>query len=106
MMMNDIPDFMSEDTAIIFQVIDMRTGVQSEIMAGLPSKSAWNEGGHNGWSVGGLSSGAQLEIDEDLNGIDLGIFPPGNHIYLKARFEPGRTLPAMARDHGDNWARD
>jgi hypothetical protein len=100
---NDIPSFMSEDAAVIFRVIDLRTGIQSEIMAGLPSKSGGNEF-VKGWSVGGISSGAQLEIDEDLNGIDLGIFPASNHVFLRGRVEPGRALPAIGLYYDDRWS--
>jgi hypothetical protein len=49
-----------------------------------------------GWSVGGKSSGADVEIDEALGGVDLGIFPASNHIILWGTVPAKTNIPDLA----------
>jgi len=79
----------------IFRVTILSTGVAKEVWVGSPQKEGWNDL-VRGWSIGGLSSGADLQIDEDLTGSDLGIFPVSNHVMLWGRLIPGRPLPGIA----------
>jgi hypothetical protein len=41
-----------------------------------------------GWSVGSLASGAAIELDEPLDGIEIGIFPASNHVLLWGKADP------------------
>jgi hypothetical protein len=46
--------------------------------------------------VGGNSSGADVEINEVLSGIDLGIFPATNHIILWGTVSAEAKMPEVA----------
>jgi hypothetical protein len=49
-----------------------------------------------GWSIGGKSSGADVEINEALTGIDLGIFPASHHIILWGTVPADTKMPDLA----------
>ena len=43
--------------------------------------SGWNSL-VSGWSVGAMGSGTAIELDEPLEGAQIGIFPASNHVLL------------------------
>jgi hypothetical protein len=56
-----------------------------------------------GWRSGPLGSGADIELDENLEHCEIGLFPAGNHQILGGTIEAGATLPPITRFRDDRW---
>ena len=95
-----------------FRVTDERSGesrvVDAEGSNPLVFQHYWlDERPLFGWSVGGIGSTSSIELDEPLDGIDLGIFPVSNHVILLGHCPESRAamLPQIsARKHPDTIA--
>lgn len=65
------------------------------------------ESGPGQWSIGGLGSRADLEIDEPgLDRVELWLFAGGVHLLLKGRVHDVKGLPPLyvgLSDHGGTW---
>jgi hypothetical protein len=79
----------------VVHVTDTRSGVPNDITVGPPHMKGWNNL-VQGWSIGGESSRADIEINEVLTGIDLGIFPASNHIILWGTVPAETKMPDLA----------
>ena len=91
---------MSKLTGAVFNVTDERTGRQRRVEVGPPADAAPPGGG---WTVGGRGSGADLELDEALDGLALRIIRAGMHTYLTGDVPAGRELPAIHRHNNGSW---
>lgn len=63
---------------------------------GSPEPLEWHHDSW-GWSIGGVGSGAQIELDEPLEGINLAIWPASNHKFLVGEYlnRNPDSLPTM-----------
>jgi hypothetical protein len=91
------------DLRAIIHVTDAGAGTSKDVTVGPPHIQGWNNLA-KGWSVGGNSSGTDVEIDEALSGIDLGIFPASNHIILWGILPAEAKIPDIAvRGYDGKW---
>lgn len=84
-----------------FDVIDLATGRQQQIEVGPPPMLEAH--GCLGWSVGGTGSGADVEIEARLDGVDLVILRASNHTILAGKFAPDAAIPEIRMRRGEEW---
>ena len=89
--------------AKLFFVTDISNGTTEKIEVGAPDIDGWNDL-VKGWSISGKSTTAQLKIDEDLGGLQLGIFHASNHMILWGKVVSGAILPEIRRYYGSTWS--
>jgi hypothetical protein len=83
-------------------IVNMDTNTEREIRLGPSELPGWNDL-VKGWSIGEMSSGSDIEIDEPLTGVHLGIYPASHHIMLWGRVDEGCPLPQTAALVGSEW---
>jgi len=83
-------------------ITDLDFTAEREIDVGSPKAPGGNKL-VTGWSIGELSSGADIEIDERLEGLQLGVLPASNHIILSGKIASGSPIPPIARFNGKDW---
>ena len=81
---------------------NLDTNTEREICVESPEVPGWNPF-VKGWSIGGISSGANIQLDEPLDGCQLGIFPASNHIVLWGQVNESSPLPPIDMFYQGEW---
>ncbi len=90
---------------LAFRVTHLDTGRVLTVLPGEPDMSVPTLA-RKGRSIGVPGSGSALEIDEPLEGVELGIFAVSSHVLLRGSCSPSRAkeLPEIAVDEdGPSW---
>jgi hypothetical protein len=79
------------------RITDLDTEQSHVVEPGEPEKFDWGRGSV-GWSLGTMASGSAIEIDEPLEGLNLGIFAASHHKILIGEYPNSRaeSLPEVS----------
>jgi hypothetical protein len=103
---------MTSRAAMRFRITDLDTEQSHVVEPGEPEKFDWGRGSV-GWSLGTMASGSAIEIDEPLEGLNLGIFAASHHKILIGEYPNSRakSLPEFSIGYDNSlkrrssWAR-
>lgn len=86
-----------------FRITDLKTGQTRTVELGEPTTRLL--GGQNGcWSLGAVGTGADIELEEPLEGASIGIFQGSNHVWLSGVCPRAQSLPEMTvLDYDNEW---